>query len=825
MWYIIILFMLALIIKYYSNIRSAIQDLFRLIASSIKCLQKASMKSDIEFIANNSISNINAITPELQLPDLKIEWVKNDNGNIVYDTSKVIVMMKFDRDPTRNIINATSAYIKNSVLPNSRIYMDPSIVKAIDFTLIRKFLQNSSHSHYSVPIFVKEHLEDFSLHQEVFDKINTTDKDGLFTRILLREYSIWGSNLIGEIPSPNHCSESVGILDFVHSIAIREHEELTPLQFVSDNIKIGILLVAKSETFYNAGIKPYVRRIQEGFAKGIETFYLLARNDKILILEAVFNELMQSHDYILLNQPKIYRDFGNRENVCYCIRIDSNGNLAQTYSQIEDSIDKRSIIEIVVSHVYKDVLKGLYHNVGIYIPKNEVTDKPIKLSNFYTPGMTIKAIPISIEEDGTVTASLKDTDSNPENLLNNNFAVGESVIGIVEEVLDDIVYLSVKDSDQKAMSLRRDLTYSKHSFLHRLFPVGSSLECEIIDIDYIDNRLHLKLKDLVDPWDNLSIANGDKLNVTIFNIEPGRFISEVFDGVKVIIPFSELSWFDDEIEVLKSRYKRNSSMECWVSRIDSEKRYIICSTKDFINPYEEFYKNLQENKISIVTIQSINSFGMVGKINQRYNVWIPVSETHVFDQHFQCKLGENYKVHIKSIQESKRGFIGSFIPFIKHPLSIFSQFYSEGDIINQVVVRKVSSAFANVEIRNDKIKDINVNVYIGEISNICRIDNFQTLSNLITECPKMVELIDYEHNCVELSLKMVLEANNETRFKLDYDTKYEAIIIGRKHQKYIVILKDLWIEGFLESSKKYNNGDELIVWMTAYGTQYAYFIE
>ena len=234
------------------------------------------------------------------------------------------------------------------------------------------------------------------------------------------------------------------------------------------------------------------------------------------------------------------------------------------------------------------------------VPKNEVTDKPIKLSNFYTPGMTIKAIPISIEEDGTVTASLKDTDSNPENLLNNNFAVGESVIGIVEEVLDDIVYLSVKDSDQKAMSLRRDLTYSKHSFLHRLFPVGSSLECEIIDIDYIDNRLHLKLKDLVDPWDNLSIANGDKLNVTIFNIEPGRFISEVFDGVKVIIPFSELSWFDDEIEVLKSRYKRNSSMECWVSRIDSEKRYIICSTKDFINPYEELYKNIVKEQMKFL---------------------------------------------------------------------------------------------------------------------------------------------------------------------------------------------------------------------------------
>ena len=133
--------------------------------------------------------------------------------------------------------------------------------EAIDFTLIRKFLQNSSHSHYSVPIFVKEHLEDFSLHQEVFDKINTTDKDGLFTRILLREYSIWGSNLIGEIPSPNHCSESVGILDFVHSIAIREHEELTPLQFVSDNIKIGI---AKNQALFEMENCKIVTRLLDG---------------------------------------------------------------------------------------------------------------------------------------------------------------------------------------------------------------------------------------------------------------------------------------------------------------------------------------------------------------------------------------------------------------------------------------------------------------------------------------------------------------------------------------------------------------------------------
>lgn len=83
------------------------------------------------------------------------------------------------------------------------------------------------------------------------------------------------------------------------------------------------MLVAKLDTFSAQGETPYVRRIKEGFAKGIRTFYLLARNEKLDIVEDVYGKLIQTGNYNLLNGPKAYKDAQGRENICYCIEINS----------------------------------------------------------------------------------------------------------------------------------------------------------------------------------------------------------------------------------------------------------------------------------------------------------------------------------------------------------------------------------------------------------------------------------------------------------------------------------------------------------------------
>lgn len=114
------------------------------------------------------------------------------------------------------------------------------------------------------------------------------------------------------------------------------------------------MLVAKLDTFSAQGETPYVRRIKEGFAKGIRTFYLLARNEKLDIVEDVYGKLIQTGNYNLLNGPKAYKDAQGRENICYCIEINSEGNMAQTFNRLSDAMEKNTTLEAVVHSIYAD---------------------------------------------------------------------------------------------------------------------------------------------------------------------------------------------------------------------------------------------------------------------------------------------------------------------------------------------------------------------------------------------------------------------------------------------------------------------------------------
>lgn len=221
---------------------------------------------------------------------MSIEWVgKDESGKVRYDASRAIVMLRFDKDMTQNVINATTAYVRQSLLPTSKPFMDNEIAKAIDFVVIRKFLLNTPQSRVAVSSFTNDNSLEIQKYQETFNQVNTTDDYGLLSRILLREYALWGNNIVTELPNEEHRKESREILNFVYNIASREFDDPTPLQYIRKNIKIAVLLVAKTETFEEAGVKPYIRRIREGFANGINTFYLLARGEKISILNKVYD--------------------------------------------------------------------------------------------------------------------------------------------------------------------------------------------------------------------------------------------------------------------------------------------------------------------------------------------------------------------------------------------------------------------------------------------------------------------------------------------------------------------------------------------------------
>ena len=104
---------LYVVLRYYNNVRTCIKDILSLLAASFGWFKSTSTRLSIETNGTKAIDNLNRIVPELDLPELCIEWVKTDeHGQVRLEPGKAIVLLKYNKDNTQNIINTTAAYVR-----------------------------------------------------------------------------------------------------------------------------------------------------------------------------------------------------------------------------------------------------------------------------------------------------------------------------------------------------------------------------------------------------------------------------------------------------------------------------------------------------------------------------------------------------------------------------------------------------------------------------------------------------------------------------------------------------------------------------------------
>ena len=802
-----------IIIKNYNNIKNIISDCFSFCAATFGWFKSTSTKLSIETNGTKSINSLNRIVPELNLPELSIEWVKtDDHGKVLLEPGKAIVLLKYDKDNSQNIINTTSAYIQKTLLHNTKPFLDKGIRKAIDFVITRQFLNKTPQKNYIVTLYTESCSDDIDVYEDAFSKTIKVDDEGLFTRVLLREYAIWGNKLIGKTRSKELVEESKAFLNYLFNIASREFDELTPLVFNQKTLKVAILLVAKYETYAEKGIEPYVRRIREGFANGINTFYLLARNDKIDILNRVYGEIISSGNYSLLNGPEVYKDNLGRDNMCYCIEVKSDADLAKTYTRITECIKEESPLEVAIIRVYRDRLLCTYNGVNIVIERQEISDNQVfRLKSYYCEGMTIEIIPLQVGDGGTVYGSVLKTNSNPRALFDNKYEVGATVTAVVQHADDDFIKLLVKGTTQECIAYRRNLTVSRFSFLHKLFPVGGEFLFIITQIDYLKNKLELKYANIIDPWQEMVHKEGDEVNFCVYNIKDTCIETELPDGTFAIVPYSELSWFESDIEKKKNLIKRNSFLSGHIKRINHEQKLIILSCKEKTSPYVSFYDSLPKEKEIVVRIESQNAYGLLGLSADKYKVFIPISETFVGSNSFKYKINKEYTVTIKEVDKNGSSFIGTFRPYIEHPLQFVADSFSEGQIIPNLQLSKVTKKGTYFLLRGRGNKTAEVLLLNSEVSDNCF---FQDSGNLFRDsysCPMIIKKIDLERSLVLLSIKELTAYNADKIQSLKYGIEYKGRILGKKYDNYYVLLDKIWIEIPVVSKSIYKTGDSIEV--------------
>lgn len=824
----LVVLILGAVLKNYTNFRNFFHDVCHGISSFASWKKRRKVKSSVEKDCNKAIDEINEIVPELQMPDLSIEWVsKDESGQVNLKEGEAIVYLNYQRDNTRNYINTAATYIKRNLLPNSRNYLSEPVRKAIDFTIIKGFLNRSVSKNYVMNPFIEDNKTDLAQYSDTFEKVTTVDDEGMLTRILLREYSLWGGKLAGHLPKAEHQEESDGFLNFIYELLTREPEELTPLRFIGNDIKVGVILVAKPETYSQFGSTPYLRRIRAGFASGINTFYLLARNEKIDILSNVYSDLIATGYFSLQNGPKEFKDSQGRDVICYCIEVNPEGDMAKDYTLVNEAISSHGIIEVEVTSVNRTSLSCRYNFIPVVIPMEEITDiQDVRLYKYYSEGMTLNAEPIEIIDKGVIKASLKNTDSNPQRLIDLEYSVGNKVVAVVESHRQHMMHLLVKDSDQKAIAFRRNVTFSWMYSLDTLFPVGSENEYVICGVDYLNNTLELKLTNISDPWAKINYHVGQNVQFSMMEENDTCFTTELEPGLKAILPYSELTWKRLEIEHEKTQFIQNYSYSAKIKQIIPENRIIILTKKTKDNPYETYLRSLGENGMVDVVFKTCDSCGINGIADGGFEVFIPMSETHIGGFYYKFELNKTYKVKLKEVSERGNSLIGTLKPFIETPLKALSKNSKKGTLIKHGKQVGITDSTVSYSITYPGIGTVKANLYVGDMSNLCRITVPMTeLVDKIVPQQLMIKEFDFERNRLDLSLKQLLANNKKKRQELKYKTLYHAVVIGQNNMKYVIVVKDLWIEAYLEINKLIKPGTNVEVYLAANSGEYPEFFE
>lgn len=774
-------------------------------------LRKKAIKNQLEGPCTKALKRVSSEVPDLEIPDLTIKWVREDNLDTLLKSGKAIVKLKFSNDNTRNILKATSVYVRDAFLIHTKPYLHDDLKTALDFSITKKILINIRKNQKNiVSKFIQENIKNSVSVSAQCDLIEEIDDAGLFTRILLRELDDFGNKLFGRNPKTEHMDEASDLLTFIYDISTRDPDDNTPLAFQGPTLKVAVLLVAKVETYYSYGLSPYIRRIKLGLAKDIDSFYLLARDDKVEILDIVAKELLATGNFILVNNPREFRDSKNRKIICYCLRVNKDSIIANSIQKIGDSIKNKKNVEGVITTVRKEYIKVDIDGVEGIVRNHNMSILPIEDAKvLFKENSYLELLPLEIQKDGIVELTLINTKSDPNNYIKSNFEIGKILDGTVTYVDDEFIKVDIGDQKIQGVSFRKDLTFSRFIFLHEKFTIGNTYKFVVLGYEFDKGCVRLKLENLHDSWESLPFRKGQSVNFLVCRKGPNSLVGELQEGVIGILPYQELGWYESDILKQKGLIKLNAQINCKIIEIRKENRSILLSLKtEQNNPYLIYYKNYNGEQIGFI-VEEITAYGIYGSLENKYKIYIPNYEISWDGNKFSYKLGKKYDVVIKDYDKKGNKFIGTFKPFIKNPLEHFSLKYVEGQVLSRLELKRCYEwgAVFNIKYKNDTHEGV---LFKGDISNLIFIEDCHMLFNNIKNFPVVIRKIDKEKNRILLSLKELTTMNIDRISSLNYEDTYEGIILGRK-KDYSVLLKNIWIEVVLESSKIYNCGDSIMV--------------
>jgi small subunit ribosomal protein S1 len=258
-----------------------------------KVLYKLSKRREAEkkYIANDVAGRLNLARREMPFgkdlipKSLKVEWIEGSSGqNYVLKEGELVVKLDPAEAQEKNIIFLARALIQKTALIGIRYILEKPLEDTIDLNLIKNLLSaigNRTILDWYMKYEYTPKIEENEKIKDLNSKIVEIDERGLFTRLLLVELDSYGVKISGRPKSSEMEEEIRGLIEFLYRIATKNYGENAPLNYITRNIKIGILIVGETSKILSS-IDPYIKAFICHLKKQVESIYVLSFSKEFL---------------------------------------------------------------------------------------------------------------------------------------------------------------------------------------------------------------------------------------------------------------------------------------------------------------------------------------------------------------------------------------------------------------------------------------------------------------------------------------------------------------------------------------------------------------
>jgi hypothetical protein len=282
-----------------------------------------SEKSEKRYMATNIQYTINEARKELGLGGdvisygLNVKWTEENSVEIDLKENNVIVMLKPFGSQSKNLANVISLYIPNTLLPKARKYVDDYLMKGIDYIFGKNFLiKNPTALDYYVDNESKNHTAKI---KEYINKIDKLNESGKLSRILVQEFKNFNT-LYPQDPSEFQKEDSINLFNTIYQFEILDPGESIDGAgiHISENFKMAVVPVGRSQTLIDSGIEKHLIFILEHIPKGIKNFYIVGAGVNIRYAKSLTERVCKIGNVNIVYQEEFNGTFRGIKQKLYC---------------------------------------------------------------------------------------------------------------------------------------------------------------------------------------------------------------------------------------------------------------------------------------------------------------------------------------------------------------------------------------------------------------------------------------------------------------------------------------------------------------------------